>query len=625
MPSPMKKTIILIFSILILTIITFASERAVGAIEKRISIGTIRRDAIDQVGPPWYREEWKYRLPISILSNSTVPIDYYQVLIELNSDNFDFSHANDDGSDIRFTNSTGTVPIPYWIESWDKPSQHAYIWVLVSNLYPDPYDTTIYLYYHNPTATSASSGIDTFIDLFNDDWCSFPGSGCAQNAESQQTQLSEDSQNIFDTTRSRNSLGIVNTTWVTITGAPSVSSGIVNLPTGTGIKSNNTYGPNKVIGYRANFGLGNGYEWGGFIDGNNLSRTIIGDLPSDIHGLYLINYSGDSSSKIGSTDFHNTFHIYEIRWKNGQSMADVDHGATNRINSIQVPSTSLPVTFYSYTGSGATLKVDWIYVRQYRDPEPTPNIDITKEQGLVDLDVNLSDTPDPLPKDHELSYPITVTNISSIEAPGVVVTDTLPAGVNFVRTNPAIGCTHPTGKVVCSLNTIAANSAGSVTIVVTPIIDNGIITNTVIVGSPGYELNLSNNTKQVNTLIDSTPPSVNWEYPVKNGMEFTTGGGFISLVASATDNDQVAWVEFWYWDHLPLNNPRGKVSIGFDNSYPYQIQFNSDELVANQEYQVFVQATDRAGNISSIYTPPFPRIFITRTAIFYAYLPAAIK
>jgi hypothetical protein len=68
-----------------------------------------------------------------------------------------------------------------------------------------------------------------------------------------------------------------------------------------------------------------------------------------------------------------------------------------------------------------------------------------------------------------------------------------------------------------------------------------------------------------------------------------------------------------------------KVSIGIDNIYPYQWQFNSDVLVPNQEYQVFVQAADRAGNISSIYISPFPRIYLKRTSLFYLYLPIEIR
>jgi hypothetical protein len=115
---------------------------------------------------------------------------------------------------------------------------------------------------------------------------------------------------------------------------------------------------------------------------------------------------------------------------------------------------------------------------------------------------------------------------------------------------------------------------------------------------------------------------VNWESPVHNGQKYTTNGGWITLEASATDNNQVAWVEFWYWNHI---NPIGKISIGTDNTYPYQMQFDSDLLVSNEEYQVFVQATDIAGNTSDIYTAPYPVIYFKRISLYFLYLPIAIK
>jgi hypothetical protein len=136
---------------------------------------------------------------------------------------------------------------------------------------------------------------------------------------------------------------------------------------------------------------------------------------------------------------------------------------------------------------------------------------------------------------------------------------------------------------------------------------------------------MSNNGGDVVTLVDSVPPNVNWENPVHNGQKYTTYGGSIALEASATDNDQVAWVEFWWWDHLPRGEPKGKISIGIDNTYPYQMQFNSDVLVPNEEYQMFVQAADRAGNISDIYTVPHPVIYFERILLYFLYLPITIK
>ena len=587
-------------------------EGASGA-AKSTSIGIEEQNKIEQAGPPWFDEAWHYRRPVIINSSTALP--WYQVLITLDSGNFpSFSLANSDGSDVRFTHSDGTTELKFWLESWDKTNQKAYIWVRVPSLATG--NTTIYLYYNNPAATSLSDGTATF-DSFDDNWSHLTAAGFPLVEDGQSSDSSNDIEALFN--------------WSTISGTPVVSPpGILNLGNGTGIKSTTTY-QYQAMGFRANFGTGightgTGHEWGGFNNVDIGKGTMIGDLSANEANLYLINYSTTESDtilpRIGGIDWHNAYHIYEVRWKLGWSGANIDHGAPSVSSTDQVPTGFLPVTLYSYQGSNATLIVDWVYVRQYHDPEPTPVVGA--EQGLVDLGINMVDSPDPLPKNKELSYQLTISNYSSIDAPGVIVTDTLPGSVQFVSGKTSPECSQVGSEIVCSLNTIPAYLTSTVTIVVKPTAD-GVITNSAIVGSIGFDLDTSNNAGDITTLVDSVPPNVNWEEPAHNGENYTTYGGWVTLVASATDNDQVAWVEFWLWDHLPLADPKGKISIGFDDTYPYQMQFNSDLLVPNQDYQMFVQAADRAGNISDIYTLPYPRIYIERILLYFVQLPIAIR
>jgi uncharacterized repeat protein (TIGR01451 family) len=260
----------------------------------------------------------------------------------------------------------------------------------------------------------------------------------------------------------------------------------------------------------------------------------------------------------------------------------------------------LPVTLYSYTGSGATLQVDWVYIRLYRDPEPT--VTVGEEQGLVALSIELSDSPDPIRSGQRLTYLLTILNEGQINAPSVVVTDTLPENVQIGPVTTSQGSCEPNSIVLCDLNTLNTGSTAWVTIVVTPTMD-GVITDTAKVGSLGYELDLQDNTTNQTTLVDSVPPLVNWERPVQNGGIYRSLGGLVTLEASATDDDQVAWVEFRLWDHL-WNNHQGRwVIIGTDSTYPYQVPFDSDILVVGELYQMFVLASDRAGNVSNPYNP----------------------
>ena len=104
--------------------------------------------------PDWLAG-WDYRKPITIYENSGETLAGYPVKIELNSANFDFDKANDDGSDIRFTLSDGVTELAFYIESWDKVEQSAIVWVKIPEI-PANGQVLIYMYYHNPSATLPS-------------------------------------------------------------------------------------------------------------------------------------------------------------------------------------------------------------------------------------------------------------------------------------------------------------------------------------------------------------------------------------------------------------------------------------------------------------------------------------
>jgi uncharacterized repeat protein (TIGR01451 family) len=567
-------------AILLAMVILHAPETTAAAASQ---VAFVESTGPEQSGPPWYDAAWHYRRPVSI-SNNGASLPYYQVLITLDSSNFNFSHAKTDGSDIRFTHSDGTTELKYWIESWDSANQLAYLWVRVPSLGTG--NTNIYLYYFNPDATPVSDGTTTF-DSFEDDWNQFMGQGSIQQGN--ETILTQSSKTITSPF-----------VWTTISGTPVASAGELRLDNGTGIKSTSSYQYNAV-GLRANYGSGEGYEWGGFINGVNGQRSVIGDIPSDPDNLYLSDYKTGLISvilpRVGGYDWHNDYHVYEIRWSSGECQGDVDHGVSAASNNSQVPNTALPVTLYNNnSGVNSTLKVDWVYVRQYRDPEPTNHVGA--EQGLVKLSITNADSPDPIRAGVKLTYILTISNTSPISACGVVVTDTLPVSVQIGTISSSQGYCEPGNIILCDLNIIPANSMASVTINVTPTLD-GEITNFAMVGSPGYELDLSDNSDDQETLVDSVPPDVNWERPVQNGQVYYTFGNWVTLEASATDNDQVAWVEFRLWDHIGLK----WVSIGIDATYPYQVPFISSILVVNQTYQMFVVAGDRAGNQSNPYDP----------------------
>ena len=112
----------------------------------------------------WWNFGWRYKKEINITENSNSNLTDYQILITLNQSNFNYSRANSDGSDIRFTllNETNgnEQKIPYWIESWNT-SGNSDIWVKVPYIAAND-NTTIYLYYGNDQAESESNQTSVF-------------------------------------------------------------------------------------------------------------------------------------------------------------------------------------------------------------------------------------------------------------------------------------------------------------------------------------------------------------------------------------------------------------------------------------------------------------------------------
>ncbi len=498
----MKKIISLTIPIGLLSIfltVIFLSARASEASPLQLTLAGEHGDP-EQAGPPWYNEDWHYRREV-IVSNSGTMLSYYQVLVKLDESNFDFSRVKVDGADIRFTHSDGTTELKYWTEWWDSSNQLAYVWVRVPSLANG--DTVIYLYYDNPTAVAISDGTTTF-DFFDDHWCQFPGGGCKLGDGSDAIRP------VLDLEKSGGIAELFNFNlqsfdlWQILTGSPTVSAGVLTLPEGTGIRTVNSF-QYKAVGFRANYGLGMGKEWAGFINGTSGQRTMIGDRLDDVDDLYLIDRVTEDETmmlpRVDGIPWHEAYHTYEVRWSNGQSSGDIDHGASTAVSAQpgQVPSSFLPVTFYNDAGSNTNLQVDYVYIRQYRDPEP--GVTLGLEQGLIDLAIGKTDSPDPLFAGEALTYQLTISNTSNLDAPGVVVTDTLPALVIADTAEPSQGeCSFDNGIVVCSLGIVQALSTASITIVVTTTMD-GVITNLANVGSPGYDKNMSNNTSEASTTV----------------------------------------------------------------------------------------------------------------------------
>ena len=105
----------------------------------------------------WWNSSWEKREIITI--NSPVNITDYQIKLNITYKN----GMSSTFSDVRFTYNN--TEIPYWIENYEE-GEWAVVWVK-TNLTSG--NNTIYLYYDNPTANSASNpySVFAFYDDFN--------------------------------------------------------------------------------------------------------------------------------------------------------------------------------------------------------------------------------------------------------------------------------------------------------------------------------------------------------------------------------------------------------------------------------------------------------------------------
>ena len=89
------------------------------------------------------------------------------------------------------------------------------------------------------------------------------------------------------------------------------------------------------------------------------------------------------------------------------------------------------------------------------------------EQAPTDLGITNVDSADPRPGNRGLAYTLAVTNNGPNAATGVVVTDTLPAGVVFTSASwPSGVCGESVGTVTCDIGALANGASVVVTVIV---------------------------------------------------------------------------------------------------------------------------------------------------------------
>jgi uncharacterized repeat protein (TIGR01451 family) len=127
---------------------------------------------------------------------------------------------------------------------------------------------------------------------------------------------------------------------------------------------------------------------------------------------------------------------------------------------------------------------------------------------LADLNVSIGASPNPVKRNSNLTYAITVQNAGPSAAPGTVVSDTLPSNVQFQSLTAPSGasCVVPavgaTGTVKCTVGTVSVGAVVQLKIVVSVVAPRATtITDTVKVTSSATDPDLQDNQATVATTV----------------------------------------------------------------------------------------------------------------------------
>ena len=315
---------------------------------------------------------WNYRKTINI-TNSGGALTDYQVLVTLNTSNFEYSKANPDGSDLRFTNYENSTAYRYWIETWNTAGDSR-IWVKVPSV--PVWDGTdgappanrMYMWYNNSAASSESNGTNTF-EFFDD----FEGT----SLDGKWTVDGAISYSVSDSI-------------LTVTDAPSTTW---NVWKGIHAPINNMQGAiieaKDIDWVHASSDL---FQWGALLGEHPTGNKNLGMNIADSHATSseaYLNYYYDTSS-LSKDDIKGQQPVDLVAqrdqngnckfFKNGIEQQAGTETSTNSIDTVM-----LLVNRYS-TYEYPTTKIDRVLVRKYADPEPTTTVSATEEDvtGPVD-------------------------------------------------------------------------------------------------------------------------------------------------------------------------------------------------------------------------------------------------
>jgi uncharacterized repeat protein (TIGR01451 family) len=142
---------------------------------------------------------------------------------------------------------------------------------------------------------------------------------------------------------------------------------------------------------------------------------------------------------------------------------------------------------------------------------------------FADLAVSLVDTADPVMTGQSFDYRVTVTNAGNDAATSVTLTLTTAATVTSVVASQGT-CTNASGKIQCTLDTIAAGGQATITITASTAA-SGTIAASAVVAAAGEEPSIADNSATQSTTVNAPPASPASPASGSNSGSGKSGGG----------------------------------------------------------------------------------------------------
>ncbi|MFO0703134.1 MAG: DUF2341 domain-containing protein [Patescibacteria group bacterium] len=120
--------------------------------------------SLNHAGSDWFNQAWGFRRKITFDNSSqNENLTNFVVMVKLDSNRVNYANTQNNGEDIRFTDSDGTTKLSYEIEKWDETGT-SIAWVKVPQIDASSSTDFIYMYYGNTTAASESDASSVWTD-----------------------------------------------------------------------------------------------------------------------------------------------------------------------------------------------------------------------------------------------------------------------------------------------------------------------------------------------------------------------------------------------------------------------------------------------------------------------------